>query len=82
MKKIFLLILVMCGIIQLCGREYSMEYVGRRTKLFYKGSQIDFRRYAQEQFRRYPERRIQDWVKLASQAAYGAAHGVADREAA
>ena len=59
----------MCGIIQLYGGEYSMDYVGKRTKLFYKGTQIDFHRCAQEQFRRYPDSRIQDWVKLASQAA-------------
>jgi len=79
MKKIFLLILVMCGIIQLYGREYSMDYVGKRTKLFYKGTQIDFRRCAQEQLRRYPDSQIRDWVKMAYQAAYGAAHGVANR---
>ena len=82
MKKLILLLFAIFSVIQVCGGEYSMEYVGKRTKLFYKGSQIDFRRCAQEQIRRYPESQAQDLVKLAYQAAWGAAHGVADREAA
>lgn len=66
----------------LCHGGYSMEYTGKRTRLFHDGKAVDFTRCAIEQMQRYPESEIQDLVKLAYQAAWGPAHGVADREQA
>ena len=81
MKKIFsFAALLLC--IPVCHGEYTMEYTGKRTKLFRNGKAVDFTLCATEQLRRYPESKIQDLVKLAYQAAWGPAHGVADRERA
>ena len=59
-----------------------MEYAGNRTRLFKNGKIVDFKLCAVEQMQRYPESEIQDLVKLAYQAAWGPAHGVADKERA
>ena len=69
---------------QLCcaGGGYSMEYTGKRTKLFCNGAAVDFVSCAKEQMARYPESEVDDLVKLAYQAAWGAAHGIADRQRA
>ena len=45
-----------------------MEYVGKRTNLFYKGSRIDFLQCVRQQMQRYPECRIRDIIVLAGQA--------------
>ena len=63
----------------LCYGRYSMEFHGKRTKLFANGRAVDFSQCLMEQQRRYPASQIRDLVKLAYQAAFGAAHGVADR---
>lgn len=65
-----------------CHGEYSMEYAGKRTRLFYNGKAVDFTQCAAEQIQHYPESKIQDLVKFAYQAAWGPAHGVGDRELA
>ena len=81
MKKIFFFA-VLLPFVLACYGEYTMEYTGKRTKLFRNGKTVDFSLCATEQLRRYPESKIQDLVKLAYQAAWGPAHGVADRERA
>ena len=57
---------------QLCcaGGGYSMEYTGKRTKLFCNGAAVDFVSCAKEQMARYPESEVDDLVKLAYQAAW------------
>ena len=64
---------------QFCYGGYSLEYTGKRPKLFFRGQTVDFARCFREQLQRYPESGIRDWVKLAYQAAWGPAHGIADR---
>jgi len=81
MKKIFFFAALLPFVLA-CYGEYTMEYTGKRTKLFRNGKAVDFFLCATEQLRRYPESKIQDLVKLAYQAAWGPAHGVADRERA
>ena len=81
MKKIFFALLLSAAI-PICHAGYSMEYAGKRTRLFYNGTAVDFARCAKVQLERYPASEIRDMVKLAYQAAWGAAHGVADRERA
>ena len=81
MKKITLA-LALSAAFQICYGGYSLEYNGKRTKLFLRGQVVDFARCAREQLQRYPESGIQDLVKLAYQAAWGPAHGIADRERA
>ena len=81
MKKIFFFAALLPFVLA-CYGEYTMEYTGKRTKLFRNGKAVDFSLCATEQLRRYPESKIQDLVKLAYQAAWGPAHGVADRERA
>lgn len=81
MKKIFFFAALLPFVLA-CYGEYTMEYTGKRTKLFRNGKAVDFTLCATEQLRRYPESKIQDLVKLAYQAAWGPAHGVADRERA
>ena len=81
MKKIFFFAALLPFVLA-CFGEYTMEYTGKRTKLFRNGKTVDFSLCATEQLRRYPESKIQDLVKLAYQAAWGPAHGVADRERA
>ena len=82
MKRIFLtLFLLLLTVTVLCG-EYSMEFSGKRTKLFHNGNAVSFLQCAKEQIARYPESEIRDMVKLAYQAAYGPAHNIADRELA
>ncbi|MBQ9088745.1 MAG: hypothetical protein IJY46_08215 [Lentisphaeria bacterium] len=81
MKKI-ILTLALSAAFQICYGGYSLEYNGKRTKLFFRGQVVDFARFAREQLERYPESGIQDLVKLAYQAAWGPAHGIADRERA
>ena len=82
MKKALLLAAVILGTMDICSGAYTMEFTGKRTKLFHNGDVVSFRSCAAEQLRRYPESEIRDLVKLAYQAAWGAAHGVADRERA
>ena len=81
MKKTFLTT-VSILFFMVCYGGYSMEYTGKRTRLFHDGKVVDFSQCALEQLRRYPGSEIQDLVKLAYQAAWGPAHGVADRERA
>ena len=64
-----------------CHAEYTMEYIGKRTKLFDNGAQVDFLQCAQKQIRRHPASPIPELVELARQAAWGTAHGIADRKA-
>jgi uridine kinase len=78
MKKITFL-LALFAVFQFCYGGYSLEYTGKRTKLFFHGQTVDFARCFREQLQRYPESGIRDWVKLAYQAAWGPAHGIADR---
>ena len=82
MRVFFLLAAVVFGMMDICSGAYTMEYTGKRTKLFHNGRPVSFLSCAGEQMRRYPESEIRDLVKLAWQSAWGAAHGVADRERA
>ena len=72
-KNLLLLLGITLASSGFCQTEYSMEYIGKRTKLFHKGIQVDFPQCVQEQMRRYPESCIQDFVNLAYQGAWGAA---------
>ena len=73
LKKSFALTILICGVALICHGEYSMEYVGKRTNLFYKGARIDFLQCVKQQLQRYPESRLRDMVLLARQASGQAA---------
>ena len=81
MKRIFFAGLLLISI-RVCGGGYSMEFSGKRTKLFHNKRVVDFAGCAEAQMRRYPEMEARDMAKLAWQAACGAAHGVVDKERA
>jgi uridine kinase len=80
-KKIFVTIALSVAALA-CAGEYSMEYSGKRTKLFRNGNAVDFLQCVTEQIKRYPDSEIDDFVKLAYQASWGPAHALADRSAA
>lgn len=81
MKKVFFTTLLLFAI-PLCYANLSMEYIGKRTRLFCNNQAVDFAGCVKEEMRRHPESRAQDWVKFAYQAAWGAGHGIPDRERA
>ncbi len=81
MKKIFLTA-ALSTVFLICYGNYTMEFAGKRTKLFRNGNPVVFAQCAEEQLRRYPESQIRDLVKLAYQSAWGPAHGVTDKERA
>ena len=70
-KKVCLLLVLMFGTAINCHGRFSMEYIGKRTKLFYNGTPISFLQCVNQQLQRYPESRIQDIVLFARQAANG-----------
>ena len=53
MKKIFFFAALLPFVLA-CHGEYTMEYTGKRTKLFRNGKTVDFSLCATEQLRRYP----------------------------
>ena len=77
--------LICLGMLGVRGEEndsFRTEFAGRRNRLFRNGKAVTFADCLREQSRRYPEMEARDAVKLAYQAAYGAAHGVKDPAAA
>ncbi len=63
-------------------KNYTMEFCGKRTRLFVNGREVSFADCLKEQLKSRKHQQFQDLVKQAYQGAYGAGHAVLDRQRA
>jgi hypothetical protein len=64
------------------AENYSMEFCGKRTRLFAGGREVSFAACLKEQTALRKEFKLRDLVKQAYQGAYGAGHAVINRQKA
>ena len=64
------------------AEDYTMEFCGKRTRLFVNGREITFEDCLKEQLRSRAKQQFQDLVKQAYQGAYGAGHAILNRQKA
>ncbi len=64
------------------AENYSMEFCGKRTRLFADGREVSFSDCVKEQTSLRKKFKLRDLIKQAYQGAFGAGHAVIDRERA
>ena len=64
------------------AKNYSMEFCGKRTRLFADGREVSFSDCVKEQTSLREKFGLRDLIKQAYQGAFGAGHAVIDRERA
>ena len=64
------------------AENYTMEFCGKRTRLFVNGRELTFGDCLKEQLKSREKQQFQDLVKQAYQGAYGAGHAILNRQKA
>lgn len=64
------------------AKNYSMEFCGKRTRLFADGREVSFSDCVKEQTSLRKKFKLRDLIKQAYQGAFGAGHAVIDRKRA
>lgn len=83
MNKSGMFFIIAVMILQLSAAEkYSMEFCGKRTRLFTNGREISFADCIKEQTSQRQKFKLRDLIKQAYQGAYGAGHALINREKA
>lgn len=79
MLKIFKTLLFCLAVGSIChAGTYTMEFCGKRTRLFRDGREVTFADCIKEQQKRYDKGEVRDLIKQAYQGAYGAGHATVD----
>ena len=88
MKIIFKLTFLTTAIIAFCRlgaaepEKFTMEFCGKRTKLYCNNNEVTFADCLAEQLKFRAKQQFRDWAKQAYQGAFGAGHAVLNRQRA
>ena len=85
LSKILLLFTIVFAMVESYAgnaKNYTMEFCGKRTRLFVNGREVTFADCLKEQLKSKEKQQFQDLVKQAYQGAYGAGHAILNRQKA